>query len=188
MDSKWGRFTDPVEVPYFPGWPEPKRRLKRSDSPIVLNGIDIDLTHEIFDAYVDFIPLLCREGDDPENYGSSVEHDVYAFKEICHRVHYGAFYVGLDKFQKNPAPFRQLVASALESGDDSGIEKALTRPTKEDEIRDRVRRNMELAQSNSRRIYHVDPQVVVDFFDETVIKLTKKGEVEYIKYLAEHQQ
>ncbi|RPJ03756.1 MAG: chorismate mutase [Spirochaetaceae bacterium] len=178
MDSAFGRFAVPEERPFTPGLPEPRRKVNLPDYPIVLEDFNsINLTSKIKHAYIDLLPEICQEGDDGQ-YGSSVEHDVYALQAISRRIHFGALFVAESKYQDNPDLFRKMTNAS----DQTGIIKALTREEVERKIISRVREKMEIVQSTANPEIRVliDPDLVVRFYKDTVIPLTKEGELLYL--------
>jgi chorismate mutase len=123
------------------------------------------------------VPLICEDGDDGQ-YGSSVEHDVFAFQAIGRRVHYGSLYVAESKYRGRPAHYQRLI----EQRDTAGLMDALTRLDVEQQILDRVRTKVAHVQGQVNRAVRkvVDPEVVLTFYRDHLIPLTKEGEVLYL--------
>lgn len=178
MDAEFGRFCVPEERAFSRSLPSPRRAVKLQVTGLALEDPTIiNLTMEILHSYKDLVSRICREGDDG-HYGSSVEHDVYALQAISRRVHYGALYVAECKFQQMPEEYRPVIRRA----DTSATMELLTRTDVEERIVRRVGEKVESLQStaNTRVRHLVDPAVVVQFYRDHVIPLTKKGEILYL--------
>lgn len=181
MDAVFGRFLMPEERPRSSGLPEPKRRFTKGENVLAVADYDlVNLCPEIQEGYLALVPEICEAGDDG-HYGSSTEHDVYAFQAIARRIHFGAFYVAESKWRADPALYRELAAA----GAPRRIEEALTRPEVERAVVDRVRVKAEKLQatvgdeSRGRRRL-LPPEPVSAFYRNVVIPLTRKGEVLYL--------
>ncbi len=184
IDSLFGRFEVPEERPFTRDLPPPRREVHLPPSPLRIDRHDdVNLTGEILERYLQMLPRLCPEGDDGQ-YGSSVEHDVSALQAIGRRIHYGALFVAESKFRGDPDGYRRLIAD----GDVAGIEERLTRREVEERILVRVREKVEGWQASANpKIRNLVPSgEVVSFYRETVIPLTKRGEVQYLLSLREH--
>lgn len=178
MDSLFGRFCVPEERPFTENLPPPQRKVSLGDTGLFIESYDIiNVTQDILTAYFKLIPNICKSGDDNQ-YGSSVEHDVYAVQAIARRIHYGALYVAESKFRDDPKAYTALI----EKNDTLKIMDKLTRKEVEDRIISRVREKTNSIQASVNQTvrYVVDPQVIVDFYKDIVIPLTKKGEVLYL--------
>jgi chorismate mutase len=108
-----------------------------------------------------------------------VEHDVHALQAISRRIHYGAMYVAEGKYRSNTA----LYADLLGRGDEGALEEALTRPEVEERIYERVARKVESLQAGVNMMvrHRIEPDLVVRFYRQTVIPLTKAGEILYLR-------
>ncbi len=178
MDAEFGRFEVPEERPFNRDLPASRRAVMLPDSTFAAIDFErVSRCAEIRGRYLALLPALCVEGDDGQ-YGSSVEHDVYALQAIARRVHYGALYVAESKFRDDPVGYSGLIAAR----DRDALLERLTRPEVETAILDRVRQKVELAQQtvNAALRRLIDPSTVVEFYREGVIPLTKAGEVEYL--------
>lgn len=178
MDACFGRFCVPEERPFNRGLPGPRRRVTLPENCLRIDDYDrVNLTGRILTGYFDLIPEICREGDDAQ-YGSSVEHDVYAIQAIARRIHYGAMYVAESKYVAAPAAFR----SAVEAADIDTLTAMLTRPEVEARILRRVVEKTEAiqapAKTNTR--HTIDPETIRRYYADHVIPLTKTGEVRYL--------
>lgn len=178
MDAEFGRFHVPEERPFHRELPDSRRTVSLPENSLRIPDFDlVNVTGEILAAYRSFIPRLCPQGDDGQ-YGSAVEHDVSALQAISRRIHFGSMYVAEAKFRENPSRYRSLIAS----GDNAAIEELLTRKEVEANIQTRVREKVAHIQGNvnSRVRSVVDADVVLAFYRDTVIPLTRRGEVRYL--------
>ena len=178
MDSLFGRFEIPEERPFTRDLPKPQRTVRLSPAPLRLPDYNlVNLTDRIYTAYRDYIPRFCRPGDDGQ-YGSSVEHDVFALQAISRRVHYGAMYVGERKYQDDPAGYQKLIGRQ----DKKALMEKLTRPEVEERILRRVGEKLDYIQEMANREVRVilNKPILIEFYREVVIPLTKEGEVRYL--------
>ncbi len=178
LDTQFGRYQIPEERPFHTGLPGPRRAIEVGDTGLTISDFDtVNVSGAIRQSYLTLLPKLCGTGDDAQ-WGSSVEHDVICLQALGRRIHYGALYVGESKFQENPDQFRELVRAR----DDEAITKLIVRVEVERRVLARVKAKVEAVQSVSdpalRRL--VDPETIVDFFRETIIPLTKDGEIRYL--------
>ncbi|MCX7788442.1 MAG: chorismate mutase [Spirochaetes bacterium] len=180
MDSIFGRFMVPEERPFTMNLPPPKRKRIDPDSPLHIPDYNlVNLTSYILADYFNLLPHICPPGDDG-HYGSSCEHDVYALQAISRRIHYGAFYVGEVKYRQDPEKFKKL----LSSGNRAAVLEALTRKTVEDTIVERVREKARTIQATIRTPIRtqLNAEVVAEFYRNTIIPLTKEGELLYLMH------
>jgi chorismate mutase len=178
MDAVFGRFRVPEERPFTSGLPPARRRVVLTEQELAIDDFDaVNLSAAIKESYLALVPRLCAPGDD-EQYGSSVEHDVHALQAIARRIHYGALYVAETKYRSDPAGYRRLVGAR----DTAALEALLTRPEVEARIVRRVADKVAFVQSqvNPTVRIAIDPAVVQAFYRETIIPLTKRGEVLYL--------
>ena len=178
MDALFGRFCVPEERPFTDDLPAPQRTVTLPDSGLYIDDLEqVNFTRPTRSAYLDLVGKICPAGDDGQ-YGSSVEHDVYAVQAIARRIHFGAFYVAESKYRSDSDTFRRLIGQ----GDSGGIEALLTRRDVEERIIDRIyRKTIETQRGVNRELRNVvDPETVVQFYRDTVIPVTKQGEVAYL--------
>jgi len=178
MDACFGRFAVPEERPFNKNLPEAKRVVRLPENCLRLTDYNVvNLTDKILAGYLDLVPQICAPGDDAQ-YGSSVEHDVYAIQAISRRIHYGAMYVGETKFLSAPATF----GKAVEAGDTRTLDTLLTRTAVEQRILQRVEEKVRLLQAAAKADTRVtiDPGVVRKYYAAYVIPLTKEGEILYL--------
>jgi chorismate mutase len=178
MDALFGRFCVPEERPYNAGLPASRRKLAIPPTGLALDDVNrVNLTAKILAGYLGLVPLMCRHGDDG-HYGSSVEHDVYAFQAIARRVHYGSLYVAESKFRSDSQRYGAMILAK----DALGILSLLTRRDVEKTILARIRKKVAVTQARvNHEIRHViDPGILLAFYRDFIIPLTKEGEVTYL--------
>ncbi len=178
MDALFGRYLMPEERPFYAGLPGSKRSVPARDPEIQIRSLEtINLSGKILISYLDFLPQICKKGDDGQ-YGSSVEHDVICLQAIARRVHYAACYVAESKYQDRPQEFKELI----QKQDSDGLLKKLTRPEVESEVLKRVKRKLVGIQklSDPKTRFLVDEEFMLFYFKDWIIPLTKEGEVRYL--------
>jgi chorismate mutase len=87
-------------------------------------------------------------------------------------------YVAECKYQNNPEAYKKLI----EKKDEQGILDLLTRKEIENKIIERIKKKVAHVQSgiNLKVRRAIDPVVILSFYNESIIPLTKKGEVLYL--------
>jgi chorismate mutase len=178
MDTQFGKFCVPEERPFIKSVSTPRRKAMIDDRGILIEDCNVvNLTEDIMEGYLSLVPLFCEKGDDG-HYGSSVEHDVYALQAISRRVHFGSLYAAESKFSSDPEGFGQLI----DARDEEGLLKRLTRKDVEDRIIARIREKTESTQATVNRAIRrvIEPDVIVQYYRENLIPLTKRGQVLYL--------
>jgi chorismate mutase len=178
MDALFGRYKVAEERPFSKTLPAPRRTVDLPPTGLVMSVIEaVNLTAEIGASYFPLLEKICREGDDG-HYGSSVEHDVYCLQAIARRIHFGSLYVAECKYQSDPEGY----AAIIEKGDRDSLLEKLTRVEVEERIISRVRQKVEYmqAKADERVRIVIDPEVIVQYYHDTIIPLTKKGETIYL--------
>jgi chorismate mutase len=178
MDACFGRFCVPEERPFNRDLPSPRRRVNLVDNCLrIVDYNRVNLTAAVMTSYLDLVERICPPGDDGQ-YGSSVEHDVYAIQAISRRVHYGALYVAESKYRAETSTFQGLMAA----GDQARLLDRLTRPAVEARILERVVEKVVALQVSARvnTRHTIDPLVVRDYYAAWIIPLTKEGQVRYL--------
>jgi chorismate mutase len=178
MDALFGRFCVPEERPYTGNLPIAQRKVQVPYTGLEIDNYDvINVTRDCLADYLALIPKMCKFCDDGQ-YGSSVEHDVYAVQAIARRIHYGALYIAESKYRGAQEEYIQLIAR----NDHEELLQKLTRKEVEDEILKRIREKTQATQRgiNQRTRVAIDPEIVVKFYLDTIIPLTKKGEILYL--------
>jgi len=175
--STEGRYQDPIERPFNVGLPPPedKRLIEHPDIHLA-NYDSVNVTRYVMEEYLGLIPRICPAGDDIRQYGSSAEHDIYVLMTVSQRIHSG-IYVAEWKRSKEPEKFDHLTAKR----ERKLLLEAITNSAVEDEVLRRVHKKATAWQSetNSKVRNIVLPEVVVDFYRDTIIPLTKEGEMRY---------
>jgi len=178
MDAQFGRFCLPEERPFCTRLPASRRDLAIAPTGLALDNPDVvNLGPKILAAYLDLVPLICRHGEDG-HYGSSVEHDVYAVQAIARRIHYGSLYVAESKYRSDRKKYEDM----MRAHDAAGVLSLLTRREIEERIIARIREKVTMTQARVNRTtrHVVDPDVILTFYRDTIIPLTKEGEVLYL--------
>jgi len=186
MDAEFGRYEVPEERPFLSQLPRPRREVHlQGPLPEVVDYDVVRQSSNILSAYLAQLPRLCADPDDGQ-YGSSVEHDVAALQAIARRVHYGAIFVAESKYRRAPEEF----TAAAFAGDSAALLRMLTRPEVERSIIARLAEKVTHLQSHvNRRIRRiVEPEIIVSFYHDTVIPLTKAGQVAYLFARAERRE
>lgn len=178
LDTLFGRYTIPEERPFHSNLPSPRRQPGILHPDLRVADLEtVNVSGRILAAYQEFLKVLCPPGDDG-NWGSSVEHDVICLQALGRRIHYGSFYVAESKFQENTEKYLSLILAK----DEGGLLTSLTRSSVEEKILVRVKKKVKSIQKVSdpdlRNL--VDPDLIVDFFEKTIIPLTKEGEILYL--------
>jgi chorismate mutase len=178
MDSKFGRFCVPEERPFNKNLPKPSRTVNLPDTGVRLKDYDaVNLTEPLLNSYMLILPKICPAGDDGQ-YGSSVEHDVYAVQAIARRLHYGAIYVAESKFRQDAEGYKKLV----EARDRDGLMEKLTRKDVEKKILERVKTKVRSLQANVNKSIRntVRYEPIIVYYKDFIIPLTKHGEIVYL--------
>ena len=104
-----------------------------------------------------------------------------AIQAIGRRIHYGALYVAESKYRSNPAPCAA-AAKAVTAGDQSALMNLITRAEVENQILRRVSEKVDYVQASLNPVARrrVDPQIVLRLYRDTIIPMTKKGEIAYL--------
>jgi chorismate mutase len=177
IDAQFGKFCAPEERPFIDR-SAPKRKAMVENREILIDDCNaVNLTKGILTAYRSIVPLICREDDDG-HYGSSVELDVYALQAISRRVHFGSFYAAECKLRSDPDGFGALI----DAYDEEGLIMRLTRKEVEERTIERIREKTQATQAlvNLDIRKTIKPEVVVDFYRNSIIPLTKKGQALYL--------
>jgi len=182
IEALFGRFLLPEEKSFHAPLPDPMLEVTvRPPSPELVGPENVNLTGEIRDRYLQLVPEICPRGDG-QRYDLSIERDVIALKAISRRIHFGALYVAELKYREDPDTFDRAAREAAESGDRSGLEQMVTRADVESELVERVRiKAGQLQERTDGRIRRlVDPDEIAEFYEKTIVRLTKEGEILYL--------
>ena len=178
MDARFGRFMVPEERAFSDKLPAAQRTPPKADNEFP--PLNFDLAKQsaaILQSYGPLLDAICGSGDDG-HYGSSVEMDVGVLQAIARRIHFGALYVAESKLLANPGEYQPLI----ELGDSAGLLRLLTRPEVEARILVRVRQKIDYLQRavNTRIRRVVDPEIIMDYYRNSIIPLTKQGEIAWL--------
>jgi len=123
------------------------------------------------------VPRFCPPGDDNQ-YGSSVEHDIFALQAISRRVHYGALYIAEAKYARHPDMYRE----HIQDNNPDGLMALLTRKDVEERILARVREKVDRLQAcvNTEIRTIIPADTVIALYRDFIIPLTKQGEIRYL--------
>lgn len=184
--SQLRRYQCPDEYPFFQdALVEPV--LPALHYPTVLTDLDdeVNVNSIILDYYVKrIVPAAAASpGEQPENYGSCTLSDIQALQALSRRIHFGKF-VAESKFQEQ----KEKMTTLIRARDTEGILGMITKPEVEAQVLERVRvkaENYTLDPHTSLRWSQktqgkLDPEVVVRIYQNCVIPLTKKVEVDYL--------
>jgi chorismate mutase len=177
LDVEFGRFCAPEERPFNHDLSKAKREVTLPPSCLKIDDLNaVNLSSRILEAYQAFVPKICPAGNDGQ-YGSSVEHDIYALQAIARRIHFGALYVAESKYRSDPNTYSELIRQR----DTAGLMRLLTRPEVESTILKRVADKVSHIQSytNLKVRRNIPPEAVLNFYREHVIPLTKEGQIRY---------
>lgn len=178
MDTMFGKYCIPEERPFVNSVSTPRIKAIIDDRGVLLDDCNVvNLTSEIKSGYIRMVPLFCAPGDDG-NHGSSVEEDVYALQAISRRIHFGSLYAAESKYTADPQGFGKLITAQ----DEAGLMEKLTRKEVEDRIIERIREKTIATQATVNRAIRrvIDPDVIVQFYREIIIPVTKKGQILYL--------
>ncbi|XP_021299926.1 chorismate mutase 1, chloroplastic [Herrania umbratica] len=144
----------------------------------------ININDMILTVYFgDILPRLVRMGDDG-NYGSSAVCDTICLQALSKRIQYGKF-VAEAKFRESPTAFE----AAIRAQDSSRLTELLTYVTVEAAVKKRVAMKtkayaQELNQTDDTAdadpVYKIQPYLVGYLYDNWIMPLTKKVQVEYL--------
>jgi len=177
--AQLGKFTLAEEKPFFKDTALPINtnivQKKERFCPNILNHIN--MTGEIKRRYISFINISCEDGDDNE-YGSTAEADMSALAAISKRIHYGSFYVAESKFLSDPKKYIE----AVKTQNENAVRELLTRREIEERIVSRVIDKCDKIQGayTSKLRKKIDSRLIGDFYENTIIPLTKDGETKYL--------
>lgn len=173
-----GRYIVAEERPFFTDLPAPAEEMSSGrDEGLALDDFQtINLSHEIRDAYFALLDTVAT-GDDGE-YGTTAECDIAALQAIARRIHFGSFYVAEAKFRGDPEKYTELILKK----DRDGLMALLTRQEVEDRIIERIKEKVRSIQaiSNPDIRKEIAPELVAKFYFDTIIPLTKVGEIAYL--------
>lgn len=183
LQSKFGRFLNPEEHPFFHD-DLPKSLVPPPNYPLVLHpaAASVNVNKMIWDVYIkQMLPLFASEVQD-ENYACIAAHDLDCLQVLSRRIHYGKLVAEI-KFKDNP----EVYTREIQAQDKNGLLELLTFERVEDMVKKRVEKKamafgqeVTVGDDDSRGKCKIDPSVMVRLFEEWVIPLTKQVQVEYL--------
>ncbi|XP_057479058.1 chorismate mutase 2 [Actinidia eriantha] len=181
LQSKVGRYESPEEYPFFQE-NLPHLVVPTYNYPQVLHpaGASININKTIWDMYFNqLLPLFVSEGNDG-NYVQTATCDVQCLQALSRRIHYGKF-VAEVKFMDAPEDY----GPAIQAQNRDALMELLTFESVEEMVKQRVKKKamvfgQEVCLGDSKGKYKVDPSVVSRLYEEWVMPLTKKVQVEYL--------
>ncbi|CDP02271.1 unnamed protein product [Coffea canephora] len=185
LHASVGRYKSPDEHPFFPD-DLPNPLLPPLLYPQVLhpaaNLININL--KIWDMYFrNLLPRLVKEGDD-SNYGSAAVCDTICLQALSKRIHYGKF-VAEAKYRASPDVYN----AAIKAQDSTRLMALLTYPEVEEVIKKRVEMKTRTygqevtlggGENGTDPAYKINPSLVADLYEDWIMPLTKKVQIEYL--------
>jgi len=177
--AQLGKFTVAEEKPFFHDTAMPINanivQNKEAFTKDILS--EINITDKVKAHYLSFINNSCENGDDGE-YGSTAEADISALVAVSKRIHYGSFYVAESKFLSNPPAYKE----AVKANDKEAVMAMLTRKEVEEKIILRVQEKCDKIQNayTSKLRKKIDSRLIGNFYENTIIPLTKEGELKYL--------
>lgn len=183
VQAKAGRYVNPEENPFFPDNLPPSLVPNYNYSQVLHSGgASININKAIWDMYLNqLLPLFVVAGDDG-NYASTAASDLSCLQALSRRIHYGKFVAEI-KFRDAPHDYEP----PIRAKDADELMKLLTDERVEKMVKKRVEKKaivfgQDVSGSNNAdsKHYKVDPSVVARLYDEWVIPLTKRVEVEYL--------
>ncbi|VVT50775.1 uncharacterized protein SAPINGB_P002876 [Magnusiomyces paraingens] len=185
IQSKVRRYQSPDEEPFTPRADLPASILPSLNYPHVLAWYtnEVNINEEIKELYIkQIVPLVAAgDQDQSENFGSTALADLECLQALSRRIHFGKF-VAESKFQSETELFTKLILER----DARGIEQAITKPEVEARILDRIEKKAETygvdptLRWSEKPQGKVDPKAVRRIYEEWIIPLTRKVEVDYL--------
>ncbi|KOS14541.1 chorismate mutase [Malassezia pachydermatis] len=177
----------PDEHPFTSREHHPSPILRPLDYPQVLHPHHVNVSKEILDFYVnDTVPrVTSMHGDksDDGNYGSAAMCDIDALGSIARRIYFGMF-VSEAKFRADPAAF----IPHIQSRNAEALAALITKPAVEKVLLARVAQKAEVygqdlnqtSPDPSSMQRKIDAGDIVRLYEDFIIPLTKKVEVDYL--------
>uniref|UniRef100_A0ACD5ZY66 Uncharacterized protein n=1 Tax=Avena sativa TaxID=4498 RepID=A0ACD5ZY66_AVESA len=190
IQAKAGRYQSQEEIPFFhsrvPFTLAPPYNFTTDLYPAAAS---INVNDAIWGFYFnELLPLLAKNGDDG-NYAVTAASDLACLQALSRRINYGR-YVAEVKFRGDQQRYTALISSK----DKDALMTLLTSEAQEDVVKRRVEKKAmvfgqdvtldgptETGDKNtSQSSFKVAPSVVYKLYDQWVIPLTKKVEIEYL--------
>ncbi len=170
------RYSSSYEKPFFHDLPDPILPPMHYESPLADN--DVDVNPKIRAIYIkQIIPDICAPGD-CKNYGSCATCDVTCLQALSKRIHFGKF-IAEAKFRAETERYTALISDR----DAHGILNALVDRKVEARLFQRVRQKAARYgqdPEDEHPNYKVQPETIVQIYQEFIIPLTCEVEVQYL--------
>ncbi|KAK4756029.1 hypothetical protein SAY87_009786 [Trapa incisa] len=183
VHAKCGRYENPEELPFFPG-NLPSSLVPSQEYPNILHltASSINMNESIWDFYFQkLLPLISAPGEDG-NYAKCAASDLNCLQALSRRIHYGKFVAEI-KFIETPQDYEP----EIRSQNSDSLMKLLTFEDVEETVKRRVEKKaavygqrVSLVEAEPGQKPKIDPAVISRLYDEWVMPLTKKVEVEYL--------
>ncbi|ODV86281.1 hypothetical protein CANARDRAFT_6770 [[Candida] arabinofermentans NRRL YB-2248] len=184
IQSQLRRFEAPDETPFFPNVLK-KTFLPNINYPQILASYsdEININDDILKIYInEIIPgIAAHKGEQPENLGSTAMADIECLQSLSRRIHFGKF-VAEAKFINERPKYIEMI----KNNDIKGLEEAITNSKVEELILERLLQKtkaygtdptLKFSQNPQSK---VKPEIIVKFYKQFVIPLTKKVEIDYL--------
>ncbi len=183
-ESQLRRYQAPDETPFFPDQLlDPI--LPPINYPKILASYadEITVNDEIKEYYIKQIApqISVAPGEQLENLGSCTLTDIDCLQSLSRRIHFGKF-VAEAKFVNEKEKFTELIKQK----DIDGLHAAITNTAVEEKILQRLTQKAiaygtdPLMRTTQNQQSKVKPEVLVKFYRDWVIPLTKKVEIDYL--------
>lgn len=163
-------------------------------------GVDVNFNKQLLSVYInEIIPKLTRNDDDG-CYGATICCDIQCLQALSKRIHFGT-YVAEAKWRSDPEGYRNVVRHGcdldiLDKLTDKSVEAKVLERVKlkaavfgqeitEDASLDDLLRSTQNASTATASPLRLSPNEVGALYDNWVVPLTKKVQLEYIKRRAQ---
>ncbi|PWN29079.1 chorismate mutase [Jaminaea rosea] len=206
--AKCRRWDAPDEYPFTKPDLLPKAILPPIKYPKLLYDHGINVNTDIYTHYRDVIVPTITSDDDDGQYGSSAVRDVETLAALSRRIHFGMF-VSESKFRSDPQAFIE----PIRKEDREKLEALITKPAVEQALLVRLREKARVygqdldkavgslatqgqgatagtaaarPASSSGEKHKIDADDVVHIYQDFVIPMTKRVEVDYLIKRLDH--
>lgn len=197
--AKCRRWDAPDEYPFTRMDLLPKAILPPIKYPKLLYDHGINVNTDIYTHYRDVIVPTITSDDDDGQYGSSAVRDVETLAALSRRIHFGMF-VSESKFRSEPKAFLEPIRKC----DRDQLEALITKPAVEAALLVRLREKARVygqdlnkavaamqqrgatttprpsSAGGSEEKHKIDADDVVRIYQDFVIPMTKRVEVDYL--------
>jgi len=164
----------------------PPPLLTPQDYPSILHPHHVNVSKDILEFYTkDVVPVITNRmhrSTDDRQYGSAAVCDTEALSAISRRIYFGMF-VSESKFRADPAAF----IPHIQSRNTEALVGLITKPAVEQVLLQRVGQKAEVYGQNidpvtqgNPKLRKIQSQDIVRLYQEYIIPLTKKVEIDYL--------